>query len=422
MFKLKYNLIAALILALQLVSLVLIYNKFGASDISDVLMVSLSIVSAIQLVQIMPIDQFMIYFHRSEIHDRATEFWQYSLTVAIGIGLISCVAVEFIIFLSPIIFNLEIWNKYKETANILKYSLLFYPTLFLNDKILNGRQYIIASYILSSITHLFILISLVILILTDSSNSEAVAWGYTVGVWLGAIISTYSISVIFSMPIKLNINAADKWKFHSKSIQMRLGHNLVAVFFPIITNYYLAKMPAGVASLFHYAHRGVVALYSISAGPPFKFYMSKISQLWAIGDMSNSKIIGRQFAYNAIYIYLFTIVLAYGLILIIEDTTYLSGKLAEFQIEQFKNIFLLIALWHAIILYESRYVGVLIASDSSKEFICVNAVFVATYMVIAHSFFQRGGVYAICMGAVFTQAINALLYSAMAKRKFKSNF
>lgn len=45
---------------------------------------------------------------------------------------------------------------------------------------------------------------------------------------------------------------------------MRLGHNLVAVLFPIITNYYLASMPSGVASLFHYAYRGVVAVYSIS--------------------------------------------------------------------------------------------------------------------------------------------------------------
>ncbi len=420
--KLKYNIVASVILVIQLASLGLIYKNFGASNISDVLMVSLSVVGAIQLVQIMPIDQFMVYFHKSKSHIEETNFWQYSLTFGMVIGFISIIAAELMIQAISVMTDSVVWSKYKDVADILKYSLVFYPILFLNDKLLNSKQFIVASYMLSSVTHLFMFASLLIIVLTKSYSGEAVAWGYTVGVCFGAIFSTFFISVKFNMQVNFNISYKDRWRFHSRSLQMRLGHNLVAVFFPVITNYYLANMSAGVASLFHYAYRGVIAVYSISAGPPFKLYMAKISKLWAEDDLSNSRIIGKEFAKNSMFIYLFVIGLAYGVIYAIENFKLISGGLAEFKISEFKNIFLLIAFWHAIILYESRYVGILIASDSSKEFMCVNAIFVIIYMLVAILFFRNGGVYVICIGATFAQVINTFLYYSIAKRKFKLVF
>lgn len=420
MNKFKYNLIAAAILVMQLMSLGLIYTKFGASEISDIILISLSIVGAIHLLQIAPIDQFMIYFHRCKSQVQASEFWHYSLVISLLIGIISFAAAEILIRSVSVVLESSVLNKYNETANILKYALILYPILFLNDKVFNCKQYIAASYALSSITHLFIFISLLIVLAADLNGGNAVAWAYTTGVWVGAIFSTYVIASVFDMPLKFNLNFSNRWEFHSNSIQIRIGHNLVAVLFPFITNFYLTRLPEGAASLFHYAHRGVLAIYSVSAGPSFKLYMAKISQFWADNEHSNSKNEGRLFAASSIRAYLVMIGLAYSSIVLLKGNEFIFGRLNHLQIDQLKTTYLLIALWQGIVLYESRYVGILIVSNSSRDFVWINSLFILIYFSVVYLFNQWAGLYAVCLGAISAQTLNAFLYYKVATRKLIS--
>lgn len=422
MFIIKYNIISGIILLVQVLSVAMIYFEFGASQESDILLIAISTIGAAHLVQVMPIDQFMVYYHKQTTRSDKKNLWHYSLTISLAIGLSSfIIAVLSILYINSLEFNgISQAKKYYDVAIILAVALIFYPVLFLNDKLFNSKECFVASYMLTSLTQISVFLSLIFLHLIKSNNITIIAWGYVGGVTIGALLSTAIISNKLGYGLKLTFNQKNKFKFHKNSIQMRIGHNIVGVLFPPLTNNFLVGLPVGNASLFHYAYRAVIAVFSITAGPMFKLYMSKLSQFWATEDLDKAKNVGVEYHKKSMSLYFFVFLASILILLIIHKLipSIFSEKINASQSIDFMKIYLLLGLWQAIVLVESKYVGILIVSESSSNFIKVNLVFIIVYALCSYILSEYLSVYAIATSAIFAQSINLFMYEKYAMLKF----
>lgn len=422
MFKFRYNLISGCVLLIQILTAALIYLKFGASQTSDVIFIALSTIGVAHLVQIMPIEQFMVFFHKQKKVAEKNNFWEYSLTIALLIGITSFIIAIFLLE----IFDFFILNKssnptnYVNIGKILAISLIFYPLLFLNDRLFNSKEYFVASYILSSVTHISLLLALILTYFLDFDVISIIAWGYVFGILTGAFLSTLATARILSFKFKLTLDFKNKINFHKNSLEIRAGHNIVAVFFPLITNAFLAGLPAGNASLFYYAHRGIIAIFSVTAGPLFKLYMSRVSQHWSSGNIGAARNIGNEFQKNSALLYatlftlsIFTLILIYKL-----HFDFTNIKFTTFQAIKFFENYMLIGFWQAIVLLELKYVGILSVSEGSGYFLKINFIFILIYSFALFFLINSLDIYSIPAAAILAQSFNFFSFRNYSILKF----
>lgn len=423
MFKLKYNVIAGVVILIQLLSLALLFVLFGISDNSDTLLFTLSIIGSIQLIEIMFIEQFMYFYHKIFEEDKveAEYFYYFAITIAIGIGVSIFSIVELVSYLDIELLAFGLYGErlliYKELLEIMALGLLFYPVLAVNDRLLNAKSYFGFSYILASSMHIFLFVALLIMLINPTLDISFLGYGYSVGIILGAIVSSIFIIKKFSYKLKLNFNHKNGKSFIIKSLGMRFGHNIFMVLFYPITNFFLAQLPSGFISLFYYVYRAVIAIFSVTAGPSFKMYMAKVSQLWTKKKLYAINVYSFSYIKSALALYLIGIIITY---LILESILPVCVENYDFGINPTelliaKKLFIIIAFWQLIVLIESAYVGILITSQNYKKFIYVNILFIVLYSTICYLLIEYMNIYAIGMAALTAQLVNLFFYKRYAK-------
>jgi len=422
MFKIKYNIIAGLVVLLQLGSLALLYITFGLSNEADIFLLTFSIVGSIQLVELMFFEQFMFFYHRLQHRNvsSAQSFYHFSFTLASIVG-VFIFLFFFLLDKNMYAFGLSGYRLelYLKLFHVMTIGLLFYPLLALNDRLLNANSYFGSSYIVASSMHIGLFIALLIVVIKPSLGVVFLGMGYAVGILVGVVFSIMFIVKQLSYTITFTLKHKEGVHFIKKSLGMRLGHNIFMVLFYPITNYYLAQLPNGSVSLFYYVYRAVVSLYSITAGPSFKMYMAKVSVFWAKKKSNAIRLYSSSYLRSASLMYAIGITIVYLVLLFIlpQLLTYFNLGLAAKEVSIMQNLYALIALWQFIILIESAYVAMIISSQDFKKFIYINSIFISSYALLVYIFIDYMLIYALGLSLILSQLLNLVLYRYYSKKK-----
>lgn len=429
MFKLIYNSIAFSILLIQLVSLAILFVLYGISENADTLLFSISVVGSIQLIEIMFIEQFMFFYHKLLLKNQqdAENFYYFAFTLSLGVGIIIFSLLMILLTVYPELLSLGLTGKrfdlYLNLLYIMNFGLMAYPILAINDRLLNAKGYFGASYILASSMHIFLFLSLIIVFIIPKLSIVFLGFGYTFGIIVGAIVSTIFIIQKFSYKIKLTFSHEIAKAFIIKSIGMRFGHNIFMVLFYPITNFFLTQLPNGSISIFYYVYRGVIAIFSVTVGPSFKMYMSRISLLWAKKKFNLIRLFSTKYTRTVLWIYIIAIICVYLLLEFIFPMIIkvFNINLSLTNLFIIKLLYILISLWQLIVIYESKYIGIITVSQNSKQFISINLLFILLYTTACYIFIDYMDIYALGIAAIIAQIVSLLFYSFFANKILKKN-
>jgi hypothetical protein len=428
MFKFNYNILAAIIVLIQLMSVGLSFLLFGVSKLSDIFFFTMTLVGSLQLIQLMFIEQFMYFFHKVEKHSlsEAESFYHYAATLTLIVGIGTALILYGINAIQPHWLQLglpqENFYLFHPLLLIMVFGLVFYPLLAVNDRLLNARGMFVHSYLISSSMHIALFITLLIMVIFDLHDILYIGVGYTLGLIIGAFVSSLVIKRSIGFDLKFVFKHPLAKEFFLKSFGMRLGHNIYMVLFYPITNYFLALMPTGSISVFYYIYRAVVALFSITAGPSYKMFMAKMSYLWSKKKYYAMKIHMKRYTAIASIQYIIMGLLGYFLLTIGLSplVIYLNLHLATQEIEGMIKLYPLILIWQFIVIFESSYTGVLIVAQQVKKFILINFLFISLYSVFNYLFIDSNQVFMLAIFACFAQLISMILYRYYANQEFKT--
>ena len=166
MFNIRYNLLAIFQVTLSIINSVLLIRLFGVSYQTDSYLMAIAIITALQLLQLMTVEQFMYFYHDLKIKSviEAHKFYGAAITFSIIIGIISVILLLpginlviniFVHDLDPLRINLL-----KNILFILILGLLFNPMNYVNQRLLNAEMKFSLPYVLESFYLVFISLSL----------------------------------------------------------------------------------------------------------------------------------------------------------------------------------------------------------------------------------------------------------------------
>ena len=106
MFNFRYNLLAIIQVFLALINSVLLIRLFGVSYQSDSYLMAVAIIAALQLLQLMMVEQFMYFYHDLKVKSvmEAHNFYRASITFGMIVGVVS-----FIVFWPSVTFIINIF-------------------------------------------------------------------------------------------------------------------------------------------------------------------------------------------------------------------------------------------------------------------------------------------------------------------------
>jgi hypothetical protein len=148
--------------------------------------------------------------------------------------------------------------------------------------------------------------------------------------------------------------------------------------------------------------------------------LSKISELFAKGEIDKIIAIMKNYLKNTVPFFILLVIVSYLLIPYVLDLIS-SGTLTLNNIDLIKWIFIGLAVWFLIILIESAFTSVGIAAKKSSIFIFTNSIFIIIFFTLSFLFKNQVGVLIIPLAAVIGQLINFMLYSNFVLKIFGSS-
>ena len=417
MCKFKYNALALLNAALGVSVSVLLLIKFGATGDTDAFLLVVSIVAAINMLQLSFVEQFMHFYNDHKAKgDLGGEFYvrmlAFSLSVGIGFSLMLLYFDEIVLKLFVLRIDTIRYEAMDEIFGILLFSLLFYPANYINDKLLNSEWYFAVPYISEAIPFFAMILVLLSLFLDSNINISDVAKARLVGLVLGAIINGYIIFRVIGLRAKLN-KRIQIWPCIKNSMYMRTAHNIHNFSVVPITNNILAALPEGYASLYYYALRIVTVVKSVAVGPSYKVYISKISQYFSHGSYEN--ITGARKEYFSISIILFIGLSITVMIFLPSLFGIVETGVSVEDVDKLVLIYASLIFWQIAMVVESPFVGVLMASKISGVFYFVNIVFISLFGIGSYIFFDWLNIYSLPVSGFLAQIVSASLFFIFSK-------
>jgi hypothetical protein len=159
---------------------------------------------------------------------------------------------------------------------------------------------------------------------------------------------------------------------------------------------------------------------NVVVGPSYAVYQSRISTLWSQQNFAEIKRNVRSFLPVVTAAFIGTSLLVYFLIPAALDMVS-SNRLSALDTGYIQLLFLALSLWQLIILVESPFVAVGVASKKSGIFIITNTMFIATYFISSYFLVKQIGIYSIPIGATLGQAINLVFYMSFFMTLLKIN-
>ncbi len=424
MYKLRYNILAFLNALLGLAVSIMLIRLFGATDESDAFLIAISIITAITMLQLLFVEQFLFFYNEEKHRDEesAKQFYYSAVIVAIATGIISMIVVT---IFSTIIVKLFVGNiddirfiKILAVLSILKIGLVAYPVNYVNEKLLNSENRISIPYIVETMPFMLMVLLMIYMGFNPNIASvEILSAARVLGMILGLVIGISAVYRIGFFPKlvdikKIHISTLIK-KFVINSIYMRGAHNIHNFFVIPIVNNILGSLPEGYASYYYYAYRMVLAVKSVVLGPIYKIYQATIAAEW---PKNNAHIIvenTKRFFVTSVPLYIVSILVAYFMLPVV--LKYIAGgSLEAHQLENIAYLFLMLGTWHLVMTMELSVVPMLLASKRSITFYFGNTVFIILFYITTKMLLERYGVESIPISGGVAQIINLIIFFAVA--------
>jgi len=419
MFKLRYNIFALVQVLISFLNYILFIKIFGVSIMADAYLLSVAILSALQLLQILFIEQFIFFYNDLKIKniEQAYHFYHSVLLISILTGifffLFSFIGKDFLKLLFFNELDIERQSVLIFVLNITLIELLFTPIFTLNQKLLNAEMQFSIPYLLTIIPSIFILIAMGYLIISSTVNIELLIYGKIFGVFISLLLSFYFI-IRLRIFKNIKISSILIKDFLFNSIAIRFGHNIHSFCFIPITTNILSYFPLGYPSYFYYAYRIVGVINSISVGPLFNVFQSKLSYNWSAKNIVACQKYMKDFLKYTIPFFVFLSIFIYCILPIL--LLYVNPILTRNNTEIIQNLFLILAFWHLVIAVESSNVTLLVAAKKSTIFILANTLFIIVYFEISKNLISFYTIYSIGIAAVCGQLINYFIYAYGVKK------
>ena len=386
-----YIFLAALQVACSLLFFFLLASIFGATIESDRFLISVSIITSVQLLQLMFLEQFLYFYHQQKAKSpsHSKSHYQTALLFAFAIGFTFFIAVIMLTNVLLLMFsNPEnaIHLKIELHADLIKtlaIGLIFYPITFVNDRLLNAEKRFAAPYISETMPFLFMSIYLILgdkfapEAQTINSLSNVRVLGFSAAAVLTLII-IFRQGFFTKLDLKFN---SDFRKYVKNSLKMRFSHNLHNFGLVLITNYFLFVQIEGVASVFHFALKGITIIKQVIIGPFYRIFQTQLSTDYSRSNFQNLSVRAKRFRLRILAQYIIFVFLVWIFLPSIFEI------LAPQQIEEkfysdITTTFALIGIWHLFMVFDLPQITLLMAAQNYKVFFRANLTFIICLMIL----------------------------------------
>ena len=413
------NILAGVSVLSQLSILLVLVFAHGATAETDSLFIALTVSSILQLLAMMPYDQFIVYFNKvgKQSEQDANNFYIKVLIISALFGLLLTVVSELTVWVLSYFLEAFDVRDFLEQGVIHGFlaGLLAHSVLGLNDRYFNARGEIVTSYLILLIPQIAILTGILGWTFVDIFELKAVGYIYALFVWAGAIVTTFFI--LKSVKITNDYRFSGIRDFIVDSVMMRVGHNIYAISFQFFTNLFLIGMAEGIVSFFNYAYRAVIAIFSVAVSPANRVLMFKMSILAANKSMHEHTESSKKYLGECIPLFLFFVfmVILAGALVLWLDTPIIHQYL-KIELDTFIFIFTLISLWQFIVILESVYVGVIISLSKYRAFIVVNSIFAFMYISLGFIVKDYGQIYLLILVGMLSQLMSFVMYRMVSNK------
>ena len=419
MFKLKYNFLVIIGIIFALLNATLLLNLYGVSKESDAFFLATSIMTALQIILIIPIAQFLPFYndYKSLSIKKSHDFYNYLLIVSMIFGAILCL---FFYFGANIIIQLFAANIDTERFIILKklISIMFCGVAFttsreLNFQLLNAEMKFSVPYILEMLPNIFIVMAQLYLIFTHSNNIYLLAYAYTLSYISSVLVSCIVINKTLIKFYFIN-NIGNLTSFFKNSFSMQLGKGIYHFLLPIALNNFLVTLSTGYVSCFYYARKIIDIVNNLLLGPSARILRSRIAKMLSHNNLNEIKKNINLFLLFSILLFIIGMLVMYYLQEPI--LKFVSNyKLSESDLIHIKRIFLSLIPWYFFMVAETPFVILCTNAKKGLIFICVNALFIILLNLVL-LFSTSLGVYAIGFATAIAQFSNFINYQFIGKK------
>ena len=424
MYKIRYNVLAFSNALLGLAVSIMLIRLFGATNESDAFLIAVSIITAITMLQLLFVEQFLFFYNEEKHRDEesAKQFYYSATIVAIATGIISMIVVTIFSTIIVKIFAGNIDNirfvKILAVLSILSIGLVVYPVNYVNEKLLNSENRISIPYIVETMPFMLMVLLMVYMEFNRNIASvEILSAARVLGMVLGLAIGIGAVCRIGFFPKLIDIRKMRTStlvkKFVINSLYMRGAHNIHNFFVIPIVNNILGSLSEGYASYYYYAYRIVLAVKSVVLGPIYKIYQATIAAEWPKNDAHIIIEKTKQFFTNSVPLYIMSILVAYFMLPVV--LKYIAGdSLEAHQLENIAYLFLLLGTWHLVITMEQSVVPILLASKKSITFYISNTIFIIIFYITTKILLEKYGVESIPISGAAAQIINLAIFLSVS--------
>lgn len=423
-FAFKYNFLVLLQVILGLLNTVLIMKLLGVSDESDSYFIAFGIVSTIQLLLLMLVEQFLIFYNdiksinQQDAEDFFSTVFVYSILsgVLVSIVLISLCMPIIDVFASGLQSDssLKVLNMLK----ILFWSFAIYPALFVLSSYLNANSYYAIPYIASIVPTFFTFLYLLYVFVNSTVvKLEILSMAYFLG-YISSFFLLYYFSYRFNS-IKFSVSSTYLKPFIKNSISIRFAHNIHNFIFLFFTNNFLSHLHNGEITQFFYAKKGADILNSIVNGPSQKILAVNVSKLLPAKDYNNIKVFIKKFIERNITVFVLLSIVTYFLIPIV--LSLISTEMNYASILGISTIFAFITIMNVIMILEIPYAIVCISSKESQIFYLSNSLFAITLVFLTLALSDYFNIFSLLIAMNIAQLINFYLIRKKGKTLIYTN-
>jgi len=420
--KYQKNILAVSVILAQLLVVLILLLDEGANRLTDYFFLSLTVLSVLQLLVLMTYEQFIVFYNKKKAVNRvqAELFYVQVIVVSVLTAFLVISLILFLVFIVKSYFLSQdsLFREYLD-LNLLYgflYSLPAYAVISLNDRYYNAKGKINKSYVFVLAPNLSLLIATFLWSFFLKGSIEIVGFLYSGILWLFAVPTAFSL-------IKTRMKRVDCFfcglrPFVLNSMSTRLGHNIYAISFQTIVNFILLGMQEGAVTLFNYAYRFVLAIFSVTVSPLNKVLMFDLSVLGAKNKLQNYNSISNKYIKHALFQFCFLSVLGLISLLIIKQLHQISSL--NIDLGLLVIMFGIVVVWQLVVIIESVYVGIIITSLQSVYFVIVNSLFVLTFFFSSLVAASYSSVLFLGVAGFLSQLLSLYLYRLLAMRILRS--
>lgn len=415
LFNFKYNFLVIIQVLVSTLNLLLLFVYYGVSEQSDIFLLSFSILSIVNLIQLLFTEQFIYYYNKIKIdsinaaNSLFTTVFLYSLMISIIMAILIYFFSNELIELFASQYNNDFILKTDNFFNLLSLTIIFYLPLYVMQNVLNANDKISFSYIISIFPQLFISFGFLYLYIFDGEILE-LSFFYFIGTLISFIMALFLVKEFFNLQNeKQNLLIKE---LVINSFKIRLAHNIYGVLSILIINNFLSSFPSGYLSIFHYAKKASDTILNVIYGPTHKVLINVISTNFSKSNIDNIEKVLKKINLIMPIILIPLSFLVYILIPYVLDFFH---PMDSEKVDLLKYTFLILMLQVVLLSLEVPYAIVNLTKNDSNIFYISNfsfIIFLFLFVFMTNSLFNF---YSLPVGLCLSQIINYYLIRNKAK-------